>query len=143
MSAAFAYGYEAGRYAGWFDVGRHVIMPAGFLFVFCITFLRKLRHKDDPRVLATRGIERFPIWLGVFIFCWGLTCLHLFREPAHHGQDRGQGRQHHGTRPSDGRVDHGFPSSHTFLSVLPDLIHQNDGVAHNHTGQGKNAEHAK
>ena len=76
--------YEAGRYAGWFDVGRHVLMPAGFLYVFLVMFVRKLRRRNDPAVMATRGIERFPVWLGVFVFCWALACLHLFKEPAHH-----------------------------------------------------------
>ena len=84
LSAAFAGGYEAGRYAGWFDVGRHVLMPAGFLYVFLVMFVRKLRRRNDPAVMATRGIDRFPAWLGVFVFCWALACLHLFKEPAHH-----------------------------------------------------------
>lgn len=84
LYAAYEYGYEAGRYAGWFDVGRHVIMPAGFIFVFVVMFIRKLKRKDDPTVMATRGIEKFPFWLGVFIFAWVLACLHIFKEPAHH-----------------------------------------------------------
>lgn len=84
LSAAFGYGYEAGRYAGWYDVGRHVILPAGILYVFLVMFLRKLRRRNDPTVMATRGIDRFPLWLGVFTFCWILACLHLFKEPAHH-----------------------------------------------------------
>lgn len=84
LSSAFAYGYEAGRYAGWFDVGRHVVMPAGFLYVFGLMFVRRLRHRGDAAIMATRGIERFPLWLGVFVFCWALACLHLFKEPAHH-----------------------------------------------------------
>lgn len=84
LYAAFEGGYEAGRYALWFDVGRHVIMPAGFLYVFTVMFIRKLRNRNNPDVQATRGIKSFPIWLGVFIFCWVLACLHLFKEPAHH-----------------------------------------------------------
>jgi len=83
LYAAFGAGYEAGRYTPWFDVGRHVIMPAGFLYVFIVMFIRKWRHRDDPNILATRGIDKFPVWLGVFIFAWILACLHLFREPAH------------------------------------------------------------
>ncbi|WP_461208615.1 putative sulfate exporter family transporter [Desulfocurvus sp. DL9XJH121] len=84
LYAAFGAGYEAGRWATWFDVGRHVIMPAGFLYVFIVMFVRKLRHRDDPEVRATRGIKTFPAWLGVFVFLWVLACLHLFKEPAHH-----------------------------------------------------------
>jgi len=84
LFAGYQVSYEAGRYALWFDVGRHVVMPAGFLYVFIVMFLRKLKHRNDPTVLATRGVESFPIWLGVFIFCWVLACLHFFKQPAHH-----------------------------------------------------------
>ncbi len=84
LYAAFDLGYEAGRYAQWFDVGRHVVMPAGFLYVFIVMFIRQRRYQSDPTVLATRGINQFPLWLGVFIFLWVLAALHLFKEPAHH-----------------------------------------------------------
>jgi uncharacterized membrane protein YadS len=84
LYAAYEGGYEAGRYALWFDVGRHVIMPAGFLYVFIVMFIRKLRRPEDPDIHATQGIDRFPLWLGVFVFAWVLACLHLFKEPAHH-----------------------------------------------------------
>ncbi len=83
LYAAYASGYEAGRYALWFDVGRHVLMPAGFLYVFIVMFVRRLRNPYNPIALATKGIDRFPLWLGVFIFAWILACLHLFKEPAH------------------------------------------------------------
>lgn len=84
LYAAFDNSYEAGRYVQWFDVGRHVFMPAGFLYVFIVMFIRKLKNRDDESVRATRGIKSFPIWLGIFIFCWVLACLHIFKEPAHH-----------------------------------------------------------
>ena len=83
LYAAYETGYEAGRYALWFDIGRHVLMPAGFLYVFIFMFIRKLRRRNDPNVQATRGIDKFPLWLGVFIFAWILACIHLFKEPAH------------------------------------------------------------
>jgi len=84
LYAAFGNSYEAGRWASWFDVGRHVIMPAGFLYVFIVMFIRKLRNRNNEEVNATRGIKTFPLWLGVFIFFWVLACLHVFKEPAHH-----------------------------------------------------------
>ncbi len=83
LYAAYESGYEAGRYALWFDVGRHVIMPAGFLYVFIVMFVRKLRDPLNPKVMATKGIDRFPLWLGVFVFAWILACLYVFKEPAH------------------------------------------------------------
>lgn len=84
LFAGYQGGYEAGRYAYWFDVGRHVIMPAGFLYVFIVMFIRKLKNRNNPEINATRGIKTFPVWLGVFVFLWVLACLHLFKEPAHH-----------------------------------------------------------
>ena len=82
LYAAYAGGYEAGRYALWYDIGRHVVMPAGFLYVFIVMSVGKLRHRLNPKVMATKGIDRFPIWLGVFIFAWIVACLHVFKEPA-------------------------------------------------------------
>jgi uncharacterized membrane protein YadS len=83
LYAAYEGGYEAGRYALWFDIGRHVLMPAGFLYIFIIMLIRKLRNPLNPKIMATKGIDRFPLWLGVFVFAWILACLHVFREPAH------------------------------------------------------------
>ncbi len=82
LYAAYESGYEAGRYALWFDVGRHVIMPAGFLYVFIVMFIRKLRNPLNPCVRAAEGIDMFPLWLGVFVLAWILACLYVFREPA-------------------------------------------------------------
>lgn len=83
LYAAFEYSYEAGRFASWFDVGRHVIMPAGFIYVFVVVFIRLRRNPDNPRIMAARGIKSFPLWLAVFIFFWILAGLHVFKEPAH------------------------------------------------------------
>jgi uncharacterized membrane protein YadS len=83
LYAAYESSYEAGRYALWFDVGRHVLMPAGFLYVFIIMFVRKIRNPHNPIIMATKGINGFPFWLGVFVFAWILACLHVFGEPAH------------------------------------------------------------
>ena len=82
--AAFESGYEAGRWALWYDIGRHVLMPAGFIYVFVVMFIRKSRHPKDPEIMATRGIQTFPVWLGVFIFGLIAAGLHVFKEPAHH-----------------------------------------------------------
>jgi len=82
--AGFGSGYEAGRYVAWFDVARHVIMPAGFLYVFIVMFIRKLRNPDGENVRATGAIKTFPLWLGVFVFLWILACLHVFKQPAAH-----------------------------------------------------------
>ena len=83
LFAGFESGYEAGRYVEWYDIGRHVLMPAGFIYVFVVMFIRKWRQPDNPAVMATRGIPTFPLWLGVFIFGLVAAGLHVFKEPAH------------------------------------------------------------
>lgn len=84
FSAAFGYGYEAGRFARYYDVVRHVIMPAGFLYVFIFMFIRRIRNNGYPTVMATRGITKIPPYVVVFAVLWFLACMHLFKEPAHH-----------------------------------------------------------
>lgn len=82
-SAAFGYGYEAGRYAVYTDVVRHVIMPAGFLYVFVFMFIRKARNFDNPEVRATRGLNKIPLFVIVFTVLWIIAQFHFFKEPAH------------------------------------------------------------
>jgi uncharacterized membrane protein YadS len=82
LYAAFASGYEAGRWVEWYDIGRHVFMPAGVIYVFVVMFVRKLKNRNNPEVMATRGIDKFPVWLGVFIFALVLASLHVFKAPA-------------------------------------------------------------
>ena len=83
-SAAFALSYEAGRYSAYLDVARHVIMPAGFIYVFAVMFIRKLVKKNDPAVNATKGVNSIPVYLIVFMVSWAVACMHVFKEPAHH-----------------------------------------------------------
>jgi len=84
VSAGFAVGSEAGRYAGYYEIVGHVLMPAGFLYVFAAMFWRKLRRGGDASVQATRGVENVPLYLYVFAAVWALANIHLFKEPAHH-----------------------------------------------------------
>jgi uncharacterized membrane protein YadS len=83
LYAAYENGYEAGRYAQWFDVGRHVLMPAGFLYVFVVMLLRRMRSPIHSNVTHAKKVDIFPYWLGMFVFAWILACLHVFPEPAH------------------------------------------------------------
>lgn len=83
FNAAFGYGYEAGRWAHYFEPVRHVIMPAGFLFVFLMMFLRSKRRPDDPTIMATRPHKSVPLFVVVFVLAWILAQFHVFKEPAH------------------------------------------------------------
>ena len=87
FNAAFGYGYEAGRYAHYFDAVRHAIMPAGFLFVFFALLLRgvfEAKAETSPaNNSAVSPIKRVPFFLLVFIGFWIAAQFHLFKEPAH------------------------------------------------------------
>ena len=82
-SAGLGVSYEAGRYARYYDVVRHALMPAGFLYVFGLMFWRRIRRPGDASVRATRGLDSVPPYLFVFALVWGLANVHLFREPTH------------------------------------------------------------
>lgn len=82
-NAAFGYSYEAGRWAHYLEPVRHVIMPAGFLYVFFVLFLRSRINPDDPEIHATRPHKAVPLFVIIFIVCWILAQFHVFKEPAH------------------------------------------------------------
>ena len=81
--SGYLYGFTAGKYVSYFDVGRHVLVPVGFLYVFVVVFIRSLRHQNSPGAGTTRGGKGFPLFAWIFIIVWGLSCLHVFKEPAH------------------------------------------------------------
>lgn len=83
FSAGFAHSYEAGRYSIYYDVVRHVLMPAGFLYVFGVMFVRKMMFRSNPEVNATRGVDSIPLYVIVFVVSWIIASLHVVKEPAH------------------------------------------------------------
>lgn len=83
FNAAFGYGYEAGRWAHYFEPVRHAIMPAGFLFVFFLLFWRSKRRPNDETIHATRPHKVIPAFVLVFIVLWIAAQFHVFKEPAH------------------------------------------------------------
>lgn len=83
FNAAFGYSAEAGRWAHYFEPVRHVIMPAGFLYVFFLMFIRSKRNPDNPEIRATRPLKAIPLFVLVFIGLWILAQFHVFKEPSH------------------------------------------------------------
>lgn len=83
FNAAFGYGYEAGRWAHYFEPVRHVIMPAGFLFVFLVMFVRSKLNPDNPEIHATRPHKVIPLFVIIFVALWIVAQFHVFKEPAH------------------------------------------------------------
>lgn len=82
-NAAFGYGYEAGRWAHYLEPVRHVIMPAGFLYVFFVMFVRCKLRSHDETYQATRPHAFIPVFVWVFIALWALAQFHFFKEPSH------------------------------------------------------------
>lgn len=82
-NAAFGYGYEAGRWAHYLEPVRHVIMPAGFLYVFFVMFVRCKLRRHDETYQATRPHAFIPVFVWVFIALWAVAQFHFFKEPTH------------------------------------------------------------
>ncbi len=83
FNAAFGYSYEAGHWAHYVEPVRHALMPAGFLFVFLVMFLRARIRRNDENVHATRAHRSFPLFIAVFIAVWIAVQFHVVKEPAH------------------------------------------------------------
>lgn len=83
FNAAFGYSYEAGHWAHYFESVRHALMPAGFLFVFFVMFIRARIHFDDETVMATRPHKSLPLFIIVFIIAYLVVQFHVVKEPAH------------------------------------------------------------
>ena len=83
FNAAFGYSYEAGHWAHYVEPLRHALMPAGFLFVFVVMFVRSRMFADEPGVMAARAHKRFPLFVTVFIIVWIVVQFHVVKEPAH------------------------------------------------------------
>ena len=57
----------------------------------------------------------------------------------HHGdkpQDRGNGGEHHRPESGGAGADYRFFESHPAFSKFIDVIDENNGVVHHHTGKG-------
>ncbi len=82
-TAAFGVSYEAGRYSAYYDVVRHVLVPAGFLYVFLFCVVSQIRKSGSMAEVVKGSLRRVPLFVLVFIGLWFLACLHVFKEPAH------------------------------------------------------------
>ena len=83
FNAAFGYSYEAGHWAHYVEAVRNALMPAGFLFVFLVMFIRARIRPHDEHVHATLAHKRFPLFVAVFIIVWIAVQFHVVKEPAH------------------------------------------------------------
>jgi uncharacterized integral membrane protein (TIGR00698 family) len=80
IATGFNYSFEAGRVAGFTNIGRLVLIPAGVLFIYFMTLGKEIRSSSVSfwQVL----IEKFPIFIVGFAIVWALNCLKAWPLPA-------------------------------------------------------------
>lgn len=83
FNSAFGFSYEAGHWAHYVEALRHALMPAGFLFVFFVMFIRARIYRDDETVMATKAHKKLPLFIIVFIIAYIVVQFHVVKEPAH------------------------------------------------------------
>jgi len=81
IATGFMYGFEAGKVAGFVNIGRIVLIPAGALFIYFLTMTTDVIGSEKISIWKTVK-EKFPIYVLGFVFVWALNCLHLFPKPA-------------------------------------------------------------
>jgi len=81
IASGFMYGFEAGKVAGFVNIGRIVLIPAGALFIYFFTMTREVLSSEKISILQTFR-EKSPVYVLGFIIVWGANCLHLFPKPA-------------------------------------------------------------
>jgi uncharacterized integral membrane protein (TIGR00698 family) len=81
IASGFMYGFEAGKVAGFVNIGRIVLIPAGALFIYFFTMTREVLGSEKINIWQTVK-EKFPIYVIGFVIVWGANCLHLFPKPA-------------------------------------------------------------
>jgi uncharacterized integral membrane protein (TIGR00698 family) len=81
IASGFMYGFEAGKVAGFVNIGRIVLIPAGALFIYFFTMTRDVLGSEKINILQHIR-EKFPIYVIGFMIVWGANCLHIFPKPA-------------------------------------------------------------
>jgi uncharacterized integral membrane protein (TIGR00698 family) len=80
IATGFNYSFEAGKVAGFANIGRVVLIPLGVLFVYFMTLTHELR---SSKINVWRVIkDKFPIFILGFMVVWIGNCLHLWPQPA-------------------------------------------------------------
>jgi uncharacterized integral membrane protein (TIGR00698 family) len=80
IATGFNYSFEAGKVAGFANIGRVVLIPLGVLFVYFLTLTQELR---STKINVWQIIkDKFPIFILGFLVVWIGNCLHLWPQPA-------------------------------------------------------------
>ncbi len=80
IATGFNYNFVAGKVAGFANIGRVVLIPAGVLFVYFLTLTQELR---TSKINVWQVIkDKFPIFIIGFMVVWIGNCFHLWPQPA-------------------------------------------------------------
>jgi uncharacterized integral membrane protein (TIGR00698 family) len=80
IAAGFNFSFEAGKVAGFTNIGRLVLIPAGVLFIYFMTLGKELRTAKISFWQVVK--EKFPLFVFGFAFVWTLNCLKAWPLPA-------------------------------------------------------------
>jgi uncharacterized integral membrane protein (TIGR00698 family) len=80
IATGFNFSFEAGKVAGFANIGRVVLIPLGVLFVYFLTLTQELRSTKINIWRIMR--EKFPVFILGFLVVWIGNCLHLWPQPA-------------------------------------------------------------
>ncbi len=80
IATGFNFSFEAGKVAGFANIGRVVLIPVGVLFVYFMTLTEELR---SSRINIWQVIkDKFPVFILGFLVVWIGNCLHFWPQPA-------------------------------------------------------------
>jgi uncharacterized integral membrane protein (TIGR00698 family) len=86
IATGFNYSFAAGKVAGFANIGRVVLIPAGVLFVYFMTLTKEFRESTINVWQVLK--DKFPIFVFGFIVVWVANCLHLWPVPASEAMER-------------------------------------------------------
>ena len=86
IATGFNYSFAAGKVAGFANIGRVVLIPAGVLFVYFMTLTREF---SETKINVWQILkDKFPIFVFGFIVVWIGNCLHLWPVPASEAMEK-------------------------------------------------------
>jgi uncharacterized integral membrane protein (TIGR00698 family) len=86
IATGFNYSFAAGKVAGFANIGRVVLIPAGVLFVYFMTLTKEFRENKINIWQVLK--DKFPIFVFGFIVVWIGNCFHLWPVPASEAMER-------------------------------------------------------
>ena len=86
IATGFNYGFEAGKVAGFANIGRIVLIPAGVLFIYFLTLSKEIRGEKISTWETIK--DKFPIFVFGFVAVWVANILHIFPKPSVYAMEK-------------------------------------------------------